>query len=223
MNKAACGYFVPVLVLAFMAVFMRPVFALEEINYQHLKAAPQDILDIDGGDFIAGIVPNGARFGNISIGFDLELTAAGVLRFGASPGQILTTRYRHSSGRLMSRLISLGLGETIAASSLGRGDIAVLLERDVCEVGFQVTMHYDPSQRAQLPTPERAKILVTAFDRQGEVVGRYLRHPARGTTRQAFAVEPGKGPIAGLIFSSDAPGGYGLASIRVKPCVFLMM
>lgn len=91
MNKAACGYFVPVLVLAFMVVFMRPVFALEEINYQHLNAAPQDILDIDGGGFTTGIVPNGARFGNISIGFDLELTAAGVLRLGAGPGQILIT------------------------------------------------------------------------------------------------------------------------------------
>ena len=225
MSKRARALFFRFFVLAILAA--QPALALDEINYLHLKVEAQNRVDFASAEFAGrlsrGVVPVGAQFGTIRIGGGLALSAQGGLTLAPGPGRVQVRPFQVKPQRPRMRLTAIAEGAAPGVYGMGKAPIAFLFSQGVCAVGFEVSYYHSAEQKGQLPANRRFEIRVTAHDWAGSIIGEYVRYPARGTTRQAFAVPTGAPPIAAIEFSSTAPEGFGLGTLLAKPCALLMM
>jgi hypothetical protein len=125
----------------------------------------------------------------------------------------------HHNGFGSMALFPLGPAGFPALEARGEGSIAVLFAEDTCAVGLLVHTDY---VSALGPAPATGTITVTAYARDGALLGRVVAHPGPGVSAHAVEVTGGFARIAGLTLENDDPGGIAVDDLAFGPCAQIL-
>ena len=116
-------------------------------------------------------------------------------------------------------LFPLGPAGFPALEARGEGSIAVLFAEETCAVGLLVHTDY---VSALGPAPATGTITLTAYARDGALLGRITAHPGPGVSGHAVEVTGGVARIAGLTLENDDPGGIAVDDLAFGPCAQIL-
>lgn len=204
---------------------------LASVDYADLRAQAALVVRFDtlpprdepGYSFDHGFAFPGGRIGTAFQGqipgaegpFDrLEGQPFGPLALLTGPeGRGLSIAHHRGFGSMA--LFPLGPAGFPALDARGEGSIAVLFDEDVCAVGLLVHTDYE---RPLGPSPAPGSVTLTAYARDGALLGRIVLQPGPGLSSHAAQAPGGMARIAGLTVENDDPGGIALDDLVFGAC-----
>lgn len=132
-------------------------------------------------------------------------------------GQGLSLAHHRGFGSMA--LFPIGPAGFPALEARGEGSVAVLFDEDSCAVGLLVHTEY----AGALGTgPAAGTVTLTAYARDGERLGRIVRHPGPGVSGHALETTAGVARIAALTVETADPGGIALDDLVFGACSLVL-
>lgn len=133
-------------------------------------------------------------------------------------GAGLSVAYHRGFGSMA--LFPVGPAGFPALEARGEGSVAILFDEETCAVGLMV--HTDYADDLGVGGVETGRVTLTAYARDGTLLGQIRRQAGRGVSAHAIAVGGGIARLAGVTVENDDPGGIALDDIAFGTCAHVL-